>query len=335
MKLSLATHWDVPTTLQAARTWDRPGIDGIWLDETLWYNAPLTMASACAAVTESLRIGIGIVTVGTSHPSYWAMHYGTFAELAGGRAILGLGSGVEGSLRRIGVETRLPRTAVKETIEIMRSVLSGAPTTYEGKRFSARDVQLGFDPGVPTPLFWGAMGDRSIDTCGEVADGWIISIMEPAAYVDRGVQRLRTAAGGRDVEVVQFQMFACDDDSRVGRDRAKELIAEIVRDEFEYFVGTEEYVGMFAADLEGISEADYLGLMRRLADGGEPAKVLPDELVAQVAIAGDPAECAAQIKVFADLGVTEIALKPAGDDLERIAVAVAEQIAPELAALSS
>lgn len=337
MKLSLFAHWDAATTLRSARVCDRPGIDGLWLDETLWQKGSLAMASACASVTERLRIGIGIVTATVADPTYLAMHYATLAEIAGGRAVLGLGSGVEYSLQKIGVDTRLPRTAVKEAIEIIRPLLAGETVTYAGKRFTANGVKLGFSPDVKAPLFWGAMGNRTVESCGAVADGWLISIMEPVPYVERGVELLRKAArdAGRDplaLEVVQFHPFACDEDRELARREAKECIAQIAATEFDYFVDMEEYVDAFITDLEGISKADYIEVMRRLADGEAPALVVPDALVDQVAIAGTPDECAARIRQFEELGVTEVVLRPANSDLERFAHVVGDEIAPRLAA---
>lgn len=336
MKLSMFAHFDPITDLNIARVCDRPGIDGLWFDETLWQVGAFPIASACASITERLRVGIGIVTATVADPTYLAMHYGTLAEISGGRAILGLGSGVEGSLRKIGIDTRLPRTAVKEAIEIIRAMLDGETVTYKGKRFTANDVHMGFKPTVDTPLFWGAMGNRSIETCGAVADGWLISIMEPAPYVERGVELLHKGAreAGRDpsgIEVVQFHPFACDDDSEAARNEAKEIIAEIASTEFNYFVGMEEYVDAFVPDLDGVSKAQYLDVMSRLADGESPVRVVPDALVEQVAIAGTPDECAAKIRQFEKLGVTEVVLKPSNSDAERFARVVGDEIAPRLA----
>jgi len=214
-------------------------------------------------------------------------------------------------------------------------MLAGGSTTYEGKQFSARDVHMGFEVPYQTPLLWGAMGERTVETCGEVADGWLISVMEPAAYVKRGMERLRAGAAnaGRDVtdlEVVQYFVFACDEDSAVARSQAKALIDNIAHVEFDYFVGQESFVEAFTADLEGISTDDYVAIMGQLADGVHPDKAIPDELVDQVAIAGTPAECAAQLRRYEDLGVTEAALKPAVLDLGRIPRVIGEEIKPLL-----
>lgn len=57
--------------------------------------------------------------------------------------------------------------AGKEAIEIAGSLLANQKTSYEGK---------------------------SIETAGEVADGWVLSVMEPPAYVQRGLELLGKGA---------------------------------------------------------------------------------------------------------------------------------------------
>ena len=63
--------------------------------------------------------------------------------------------------------------------------------------------------------------------------------------------------------------------------------------------------------------------MRRLTRGESPEDVIDDQLLADYAIAGTPAECLAQCRVYAEAGVTELALAPVGDrgvdDIARLA----------------
>ncbi len=337
MKVSFFAHWDAPTAVEAARACERHGVDGFWVDESLWQLAALPIASACAQATERIGIGIGILTPYMMHPTYFAMHHATLAELSKGRSTIALAAGVESWLGQVGIPQRYPRTAVKEAIEVTRSMLAGGPTTYAGKVLDVRDVEMGFRADeYPAPLLWGAMGPRSIETAGEVADGWLISVMEPLASVQRGMERLRAGAAkaGRDVDdlnVIQYFVFACDDDSATARSQAKSLIDHIARVEFDYFVGQESFVDAFTANLEGITTADYVAIMQRLAAGASPDDAIPDRLVEQVAIAGTPEECAAQLRRYEEAGVTEAALKPAVLDLERIPRVIGEQIKPLLA----
>jgi len=66
--------------------------------------------------------------------------------------------------------------------------------------------------------------------------------------------------------------------------------------------------------------------MSRLACGEAPEDAIDDRLLAEYAIAGTPAECLAQATVYAEAGVTELAIAPVGehssDDIARLGRAI-------------
>ncbi len=341
MKLGLyVSRTPTPVVVDAAKACERFGVDSIWHDESLWYRGTLSMLSACAVETTQLRLGCASINPYIMNPTYLAMQYATLAELSGGRAVVGVGSGVASWVEQLGMKWSYPRTSVKEAIEIAGSLLANQRTNYDGKVFSVQDVELGFKSTQPTPLYWGAMGDRSIETAGEVADGWVLSVMEPTAYVERGLELLAKGAGKRgrtvdDFDLVQYQLFACDEDSRKARSEAKDLIATIFRLEFEFLEGQDSTLEALSADLVDITAQDYAAIMRRLSDGVSPDEAIPDTLLDQTAIAGDPAECAAQLHRFGQLGITETALQPLVVDAEHHARLIGEEIKPRLAALEA
>jgi alkanesulfonate monooxygenase SsuD/methylene tetrahydromethanopterin reductase-like flavin-dependent oxidoreductase (luciferase family) len=58
---------------------------------------------------------------------------------------------------------------------------------------------------------------------------------------------------------------------------------------------------------------DFAQAMRRLARGEAPEDAIDDRLLAEYAIAGTPDECLAQVEVYAEAGVTELAMAPIGE----------------------
>ena len=66
--------------------------------------------------------------------------------------------------------------------------------------------------------------------------------------------------------------------------------------------------------------------MTRLLRGEAPDDVIDDRLLAEYAIAGTPPECLAQAEVYAEAGVTELAIAPIGehaaDDIARVGSAI-------------
>jgi alkanesulfonate monooxygenase SsuD/methylene tetrahydromethanopterin reductase-like flavin-dependent oxidoreductase (luciferase family) len=66
--------------------------------------------------------------------------------------------------------------------------------------------------------------------------------------------------------------------------------------------------------------------MSRLTRGEAPEDAIDDRLLAEYAIAGTPEECLAQTEVYAQAGVTELAIAPIGghpaDDIARLGSAI-------------
>jgi 5,10-methylenetetrahydromethanopterin reductase len=58
---------------------------------------------------------------------------------------------------------------------------------------------------------------------------------------------------------------------------------------------------------------EFARAMSRLTRGEAPEDAIDDRLLAEYAIAGTPDECLAQAVVYAEAGVTELAIAPFGD----------------------
>ena len=67
---------------------------------------------------------------------------------------------------------------------------------------------------------------------------------------------------------------------------------------------------------------DFARGMSRLARGEPAEDAIDDRLLAEYAIAGTADECLAQAEIYADAGVTELAIAPIGeravDDIARL-----------------
>ena len=70
---------------------ERLGIDSAWVPEFWGYDA-LTPIAAAAAVTDRIRLGTGIVQLGTRTPAMLAMSAMTLQRISNGRFLLGLGT---------------------------------------------------------------------------------------------------------------------------------------------------------------------------------------------------------------------------------------------------
>ena len=118
------------------------GFHSLWFAENAFSRGVLPAASACAAATRRIGIGIGVFNPYNRHPTLMAMEIGALDELAQGRARLAIGSGIAAATERLGVSTDRPLAAVRDAITIVRAMLKGEEVNYAGGVFSAHKVKL-------------------------------------------------------------------------------------------------------------------------------------------------------------------------------------------------
>jgi len=155
------------------------GYSSLWFAENPLHRAILPAISACALQTQRIRLGIGIINTYQHHPSLIAMEAAALDELARGRILLGIGSGVGSRIARLGFDYR-PVSALRDATQIIRALLRGEETSYRGHAFCVDRVRLRFQPPrSDMPVYFASMGDRSLALCGELADGLIVSNLCP------------------------------------------------------------------------------------------------------------------------------------------------------------
>lgn len=156
---------------------ERLGFERAWIIETNDRDA-FAVATEMALATDRIVIGTNIVSVFTRTPSLLAMGAFTLDEISDGRFILGIGPGGTEIVRDgHGVPFSKPVTRVKESIDVIRTLLSGERLTYEGSQFSVKEgFRLRVAARNPNlPIFISALNPKMLELSGEKADGVILS----------------------------------------------------------------------------------------------------------------------------------------------------------------
>src|SRR5262245_1136949 len=210
-KLSVRLHGglDPRRCVELAKAAEANGFDTVWFAENPFNRGVLPAAAACAAATERIGIGIGVVNPYNRHPTLIAMEIGALDELAQGRARLGIGSGIASATERMGLSAERPLAALRDAVTIVRAMLAGDEVTHGGRAFSANKAKLDFKPRRPDmPLLLAARGEQALALAGRIADGLMISNMCPPEFTRHSVALLRRSAeeAGREppAEVVQY-----------------------------------------------------------------------------------------------------------------------------------
>jgi alkanesulfonate monooxygenase SsuD/methylene tetrahydromethanopterin reductase-like flavin-dependent oxidoreductase (luciferase family) len=164
---------------------ERLGLDVMWLAELHFeprrsvLSAPLSIASAIAARTRRIKIGIAVQVLPLCHPLRLAEEAATVDQLSHGRLIFGVGrSGVAQTYEAYGVSYAESRDRFREILAIVEQAWTKPSFSYEGKYHSFKDVavvpkpyQKPFPPiriAASTPDTFPAIGRRGLPVFASV-----------------------------------------------------------------------------------------------------------------------------------------------------------------------
>lgn len=323
MKLGFHTgYWSAgppPGAAEAVAAADDLGLDSVWTAEAYGSDA-LTPLAWWGASTSRVRLGTGILQMSARTPTATAMAALTLDHLSGGRFVLGLGaSGPQVVEGWYGQPYAKPLARTREYIAIVRDVLRREhPVTAAGPAYP---LPLPDGEGKPLrstvhplradlPIHLAAQGPKNTALAAEIADGWLPAFFSPTLdgaardHLDAGFGRrsadLRPAA--------EFEVCASVPVA-VGAD--VESAAALLKPHLALYIG-----GMGSASTNfhreailrlGYAEACEEVTARYLAgDKGGAAAAVPTELVLAVALAGSPADLAAQVRTWEQTCVTTL-----------------------------
>src|SRR5690242_4205924 len=92
--LGLAGRGDVDDAVAYAREAERLGFESVWLHDSYFERDAITYLAAIASAVKNVRLAAGALNPYTRHPAVLAMTMSTLDNLAPGRTILALGSGL-------------------------------------------------------------------------------------------------------------------------------------------------------------------------------------------------------------------------------------------------
>ncbi|MFJ1553856.1 LLM class flavin-dependent oxidoreductase [Streptomyces mirabilis] len=215
-----------PERLRAvARAADDAGLEELWLWEDCFLEGGISAAAAALAWTERVRVGVGLLPVPLRNVAVTAMEAATLHRMFPGRAILGVGHGVQDWMGQVGARAESPVTLLREHLDALRALLRGERVSMDGRYVKLDGVALDWPPAGAPEVLAGAGGPRSLRLSGAAADGTVLT----AATGPEGVRRARRlidegreSAGRTDHHRVVVYLHAA-----TGPDAAARLRAEI------------------------------------------------------------------------------------------------------------
>jgi 5,10-methylenetetrahydromethanopterin reductase len=258
----------------------------------LYFQPAIYPLLLMAEVTERVRLGPAALNPFTLHPVEIAGQIAALDAVSSGRAYLGL---VQGSwLDTLGIEQGRPLTAIREAVEVIRRLLAGDESGFEGEQFSlAPGARLRYEPvRAEVPLLIGTRGVRLAAYAGEVAAELKIGGTTNPDLVPV----MRSRIGNDRVRVVVGAVTVVDEDAVAARRRAREEAAPY----FPVVAGLDPTLDVPAGQVEKV---------RRLVDAGDRAaagSLIPDALLDRLAFAGTPEDVARQAAALYDAGAARV-----------------------------
>ena len=296
-RLTVALQSDKRTAEYAvlAERVERHGFDGLSVYADLGFQPPLPALVTAASRTARLTLGPACLNPYLTHPVEIAGQAAALDEASGGRSYLGIARG--SWLDRVGVAQPRPVAALADTVQIVRRLLRGDTSGYEGAVFSLpAGTGLHYEPlRHDVPVLLGVWGPRGARLAGQVADEVKIGGTSNPDMVRLMRSRLTEAslAAGRDAHAVGVCAGAV---TVVDRDRA--LARKIARREVAMYV---EVVAALDPTVE--VDPELLARLRALLAEGrddEAGDLLPDDVLDRFCFAGTPEDVAARtLELFA------------------------------------
>jgi len=297
--LPVAAQPSIDTLVAYAEDAENLGYGRAWLPET-WGRDAVTVLTAVAERTDSIGIGTSIVNVYSRSPALLGQTAATLQEVSEGRFRMGLGpSGPAVIEGWHGVSYDRPLRRTRETIDIVRAVLSGESVEYDGDIFTLSGLRLRCDPPETPPAIDAAgMGPTSVELAGRFADGWH-GLMLTKDGVRERLDDLRRGAelGDRDPEDVRVTLslpcIALED-----RERARHL----AREHLAFYVGAMGTFYREALARQGF-EDEATDIASEWANRNREASLaaISDELLDALGLAGTPEECREGFEAWADI----------------------------------
>lgn len=320
--ISLPVPPDMRTCLWWAQRAEDLGYESIWIADTNGPD-PFALAAAVCQVTKRVRVGIAVSPVYTRTPGVLAQAAATLAQLAPGRFILGLGSSSHAIVEQWhGLSFEKPVTRVRETVELVRMLLRGEKTSFDGRTVKSRGLRLLMVPPAPVPIYVGALRPPMLELAGEVADGVAVNLF-PVEALARMREHVALGArrAGRDPSTLEI---VCRHQVMVTNDR--QMAREIFRNALTGYFATPVY-NRFAAWYGFEEEAHWIAEGFRKGDRELTRKGMSDRFVDALAIFGSVEECRERIAAYVDAGVETTAVSVLSFDPEVIQ-ATLEGLAP-------
>jgi len=304
--------------IKQVKACEKEGFDSVWIAEDYFLRDAVSVAAGFASLTRKMKICLGIVNPYTRNPALLAMTIATLDEIANGRLVFGIGTGVKSKHERIGLKADKRLAAIRDTVEIVRRLMKRENVTYRGLAFRIESVRLGFTPQrEKVPIYLAAVGPKMLQLAGQIADGVLLTAASSPKYVRMAVDNIRIGAEESDrdpssIDIACYIVCSVSDRSDKAFEAARRAVAANV--------SPAEY-GRLMLEETGLDGSIFDRLRQVNADEESAeisSQVVTDEVVDALSASGTPRRFRERLHEYMSSGVTLPIIYPVGSCLDRV-----------------
>jgi 5,10-methylenetetrahydromethanopterin reductase len=292
------------------------GFDAVWqADSRLVRDCMIPMA-AFAAVTDTIKIGSGVVDCWSRNPARLAAMFSTLDDLAPGRTILGVGAWWDPLAAKVGIDRARPLTVMREIVTAVRALLHNETVTMDGVYVHLDGVELDYvyqeRRAKDVPIYIGATGMQMMELTGEIADGCVLNYLVSPDYNARALEALGNGAAKAnrsvaDIDRPQLVVCSVHEHRQVALDMARMMVTQ--------YLGQQPHImkasGVPQTLLDKVGEVLTWPATHEQVEAA--SKLVPDEIVQMLTASGTPDEARAKVAEYIASGATGPILYPLGD----------------------
>jgi 5,10-methylenetetrahydromethanopterin reductase len=295
---------------------EQKGFDAVWQADSRLVRDAIVPMSAFAAVTDTIKIGSGVVDCWTRNPARLAATFSTLDDLAPGRVILGIGAWWDPLAEKVGISRAKPLRAMREIITAVRALLANETVTMNGEFVHLDGVELDYvyqeRRPKDVPIYLGATGMQMMELAGEIADGVVLNYLVSPDYNKKALEHLAIGAdkAGRSWESIDRpQLVVCSvhEDRKTALDMARMMVTQ--------YLGQQPHImkasGVPQSLLDKVGEVLTWPATHEQVEAA--SKLVPDEIVQMLTASGTPDEARAKVREYIKDGATCPILYPLGD----------------------
>jgi 5,10-methylenetetrahydromethanopterin reductase len=290
------------------------GFDRFAVADLQFHFDCVAVMTACATGTDRIGIESLVTNPFTRDAALIACAWAAVADVSGGRAIFGIGGGVEIPKRvwvsPFGHDRPHALDAVRECIDVVRAMWRGERVTFDGQVVHVHDVALDCPLPPPIPVLIAARGPRMLALAGEIAD--IVHLASLFLGRDNRSDELRRVAEGARKAARAPGTYEIDISVTVSashdRDRARRAALRNAAQSILWYAGADRY-GRQREWSVPRGFAVPATTVDALASGWDMWKdpdlpadlgaLITDDVLDQFTVWGEPLECARRLRSLA------------------------------------